>query len=71
MFLSGTICKVVIDKGFAFIRLPGSVDIFCHAGQLRDLDFDDALMERRVEFEIEHGRHDGRQRAKNVFAAKD
>jgi cold shock CspA family protein len=67
----GTICKVVVDRGYAFIKLPGSADIFCHAQQLRDLDFDEQLTERRVRFETETDYRTGKLRAKNVFAAVD
>ena len=69
MYVTGNVCKVVVDKGYAFIRVPGGADIFCHAGQLRNLEFDEQLTERRVRFEIDH--RSGRPRAKDVYAAAD
>ena len=65
----GSICKVVLDRGFAFIRLRGSNDVFCHASELRDLLFDEKLVELEVEFEMDSD-HRG-LRAKNVRAVKD
>ena len=67
---SGTIAKVVVDRGYAFIKLPGSQDVFCHATELRDgLDFDELLTERRVSFEMAS---DSRGlRARNVRPAND
>ena len=65
----GTICTVVASKGYLFIRTKELDDVFCHAGQLRDLEFNEQLKERRVEFELQHV--NGRQRAANVWASND
>ena len=65
----GTICTVVASRGFCFIRTKELDDVFCHAGQLRDLEFNEQLKERRVEFELQHV--NGRQRAANVWASND
>jgi cold shock CspA family protein len=51
----GTVKKVLVARGFAFIALPGSPDVFMHCYDLSDdVDWDETLQERRVEFEIEH-----------------
>jgi cold shock CspA family protein len=51
----GTVCKVIVDKGYGFIRLPGSVDVFMHSYDVSDeLDWGEQLQERRVEFDLEH-----------------
>lgn len=66
----GTVCKVILDKGYGFIRLPGSQDVFMHSYDVCDeIDWGEQLVERRVEFELEHS-HKG-PRAVNVRAAKD
>lgn len=52
----GTVCKVIVDKGYGFIRLAGSPDVFMHSYDVSDdLDWDETLMERRVEFAVEQG----------------
>jgi len=49
----GTICSVRIDRGFGFISLPNSPDVFFHAKDLDPaLTFDESLQERRVAFDI-------------------
>ncbi len=49
----GTITRVNVDRGFGFIRLPGSPDVFLHASSLAaGMEFDEYLTERRVEFEL-------------------
>ena len=48
----GTICSVRADRGFGFISLANSPDVFFHASDLDGLEFDELLRERRVEFEI-------------------
>ena len=66
----GTVTRLFHDKGFGFIRPaddPGSRDIFFHCTALRALDFDDTLLERRVEFGTEMSPHG--LRATNVQAA--
>lgn len=52
----GTITKVVLGRGFGFIReLDGAKrkDIFFHASQLRGgLQFDERLLELEVEYDV-------------------
>lgn len=71
MFVTGTVKHVRVDRGFCFIVVPGMAsDIFCHAYDIADdVDFDESLQERRLEFEVEQGSKG--PRAVNVRAAKD
>jgi len=67
---TGTVSTVKIDKGFGFIQQPhGEPDVFFHMRDLAEgVDFDDRLIEQRVQFEIidsEKG-----PRAKNVRAVR-
>ena len=48
----GTIARMN-QNGFCFITCPGRPDVFCHASNLEDLAFNDSLVSRQVEFEIE------------------
>lgn len=66
----GTVCKVVVDRGFGFIRMPGSADIFMHSYDVCDeIDWGEQLTERRVEFDLEHSTKG--PRAVNIRPAKD
>ncbi len=49
----GTITTLRLDKGFGFIAAPNQPDTFFHANDLpNDLEFNEALQERRVRFDI-------------------
>jgi len=49
----GTIDKIVEPKGFGFIRRANEHDIFFHCSELaKDLEWNEALIERRVSFDI-------------------
>ena len=51
---TGTVKKVVADRGFGFITAEDSKDYFFHRGALDpSLDFDRLVGGERVEFEIE------------------
>ncbi len=51
---TGTIKKVISDRGFGFIRGEDSKDYFFHRGGLdASLDFDRLTGGEKVEFEIE------------------
>jgi cold shock CspA family protein len=49
----GTVVKVLVDKGFGFLRPDGqTTDLFFHRQQLdREIEWDDSLLERRVKFD--------------------
>lgn len=66
---SGTIAKVVADKGFGFIAPsdPEQRDMFFHASALRGLEFSDKLTGQRVEYRTEL--FNGRIRAATVWPA--
>ena len=69
MFVTGTVKHVRVDRGFCFIQVPGvAKDIFCHAYDIADdVDFDETLERRRLEFEVQQG--DKGPRAVSVRAA--
>jgi cold shock CspA family protein len=51
---SGTISKIVADRGFGFIMAEDSKEYFFHRGGLdASLDFDRLVGGERVQFEIE------------------
>lgn len=57
--MQGVVARVIEDRGFAFIRTSDGLDYFAHCKDCADLEFDDTLLERRVEFnpvETEKGR---------------
>jgi len=60
---NGTICNVVLDRGFGFVRTDGGEDCFFHVKDLVDMDFDATLQERRVKFEIVNGDRGPRAKA--------
>jgi CspA family cold shock protein len=65
---TGTIKKVVSDRGFGFIAAEDSKEYFFHRGGLdRSLDFDRLVGGERVEFEVETSPKG--PRATNVRAA--
>ena len=73
--MTGTITAVYLNKGYGFITLPSNDgrrgrDLFFHETDLDDdLEFDEQLNERRVQFEQTTGRKG--ERAANVRAADD
>ena len=51
--MEGTVKTLKLDKGFFFIRVRGESDVFGHVSDLDpSLPFDEALLERRVDFHI-------------------
>ena len=51
---TGTIKKVVADRGFGFIAAEDEKEYFCHRGGLdSSLDFDRLQGGERVEFDVE------------------
>ena len=67
--MTGTITAVYTRKGYGFISLAGGGrDLFFHETDLSDdLEFDEQLEQRRVQFEQTSG-HKG-ERAGNIRAA--
>jgi cold shock CspA family protein len=67
----GTITKIVLGRGFGFIRERGTEpkDVFFHASQLRGgLQFDERLLEMEVEYDVKETY--GGQKAENVRPLK-
>jgi len=64
----GTITKIVLGRGFGFIRERDSAErkeVFFHASQLRSgLEFDERLLQLEVEYDVKET-YSG-QKAENV-----
>lgn len=64
----GVVVSVFLDRGYGFIEpCERGADMWFHCSVLADLDFDEQLQGRRVEYEVTVHRH--RPRAVNVRAA--
>lgn len=63
---SGTIKKLVQDKGFGFIATEDGQDVFFHHSAVADQQFDSLTEGQRVEFSVESG---GSQKGKGPRAA--
>ena len=50
---SGTIARLLIDKGFGFIRDEGGIEHFFHRSSVRGSVFELLLEGQRVEFTVE------------------
>ena len=63
----GFIATVREDKGFGYIASPGQRDVFFHCSSLVDIEFDQRLLNRRVEFSVQASERG--PRAINIRAA--
>ena len=61
----GTIRKLVIDRGFGFIKTEQEEDAFFHRNELQGVEFSSLREGQEVEFEMGEGR-DGRPAAVKV-----
>jgi CspA family cold shock protein len=52
---SGTIEKLVSDKGFGFIQTADGTDIFFHHSAVQNAQFDDLTEGQEVEYTVEQG----------------
>ncbi len=52
---TGTIKKLVTDKGFGFITDTDGKDIFFHKNSLVGADFDSLTEGQQVQFEVQNG----------------
>lgn len=50
---SGTIKKLVIDKGFGFIQAADGTDLFFHHSAVQNAQFDDLTEGQQVEYTVE------------------
>ena len=67
----GTIVSLVIHRGFGFVRPRGgdrSNDLFFHARDVENLDFDETLQELHITYELAQVR--GRDRAVAIRKAQ-
>ena len=51
---TGTIKKVVSDRGFGFIRTQEGREVFFHRSECRSIDFEELDQGQTVEFDEEH-----------------
>ena len=65
----GTIIRLIIDRGFGFIKTEEGTDLFFHRNELQEVDYDSLAEGQQVEFEIEQGRK-GRPQAVKVRPAQ-
>ena len=63
---SGTIKKLVSDKGFGFIQTGDGTDIFFHHSTVQNSQFDNLTEGQQVEYTVEQG---GGQKGKGPRAA--
>ena len=65
----GTIRRLIIYRGFGFIKTEEGTDLFFHRNELQEVDYDSLAEGQQVEFEIEPGRK-GRPQAVKVRPAQ-
>jgi cold shock protein len=52
----GTIARLMSDKGFGFIKIEGNdKDLFFHANELQNVQFNDLKQGDTLEFEVQEG----------------
>ena len=66
---TGSIRRLITDRGFGFIKGEGEEDIFFHRNDLQEVEYDSLREGQQVEFEGGQGR-DGRKQAVNVRLAQ-
>ena len=49
----GTIKKIVLDKGFGFIKASDGVDVFFHHSTVADRQFDNLTEGQQVEYTVD------------------
>lgn len=52
---TGTIKKLVLDKGFGFIQTQDGADVFFHHSSVADQGFDNLTEGQRVEYTVDQG----------------
>ena len=65
----GTIKRLILDRGFGFIKREQGVDLFFHRKELEGVDYSSLREGQEVDFEVEQGRN-GRPQAVNVRLAQ-
>jgi CspA family cold shock protein len=61
---SGTVARLVRDRGFGFVRTENGADVFFHKSSLQGVEFDSLSEGQAVEFDL--GRGEKGTRAENV-----
>lgn len=57
---TGTIKKLVMDKGFGFIATDNGKDVFFHHSVVAERQFDDLTEGQQVEFDVQEGGDGGK-----------
>jgi CspA family cold shock protein len=52
---TGTVARLVRDRGFGFVKTEDGTDVFFHKSSLQGVEFDSLSEGQAVEFEIEKG----------------
>ena len=65
----GTIRRLVMDRGFGFIKGETGEDLFFHRSELQGVEYGSLREGQEVEFEVGRGR-DGRSQAVKVRLAQ-
>ena len=65
----GTIRRLMVDRGYGFIRTEGREEIFFHRSELQGVDYSSLREGQQVEFDLGKGR-DGRTVAVKVKLAQ-
>ncbi len=65
--MTGTIARLVRDRGFGFIKGEDGQDIFFHATSVKDGSFDQLSEGQSVSYETETDPRSGKIRAANVM----
>jgi CspA family cold shock protein len=52
---SGTVARLVRDRGFGFVRTENGADVFFHKSALQGVEFDRLSEGQAVEFDVEQG----------------
>ena len=63
--MTAKVTKLVLAKGFGFLKIPGDRDLFFHCSELApSIPFDEGLLGCSLEFEVAEGF--GKTRAVNL-----
>ncbi len=52
---TGTVARLVRDRGFGFVKTEDGTDVFFHKSALQGVEFDSLSEGQAVEFDIEEG----------------
>lgn len=64
--LQGIVKRIVADRGFGFIGVPGRDDVFFHRTGLTNIRFEHLAEHDKVEFRLDGGRSGKGPRAEDI-----